>query len=349
MKPRIELCAILLIALVAAAPPAIALDKLRAGKAVATSFPMALMDFGAAQGIFAQVGIALEITAFSGDAKLQQAFAADSIDIGLGSGPAMAFEMKGAPVIVVAAFAGEPRTISLTVLPDSPLKKPADMKGKLIGISTTGSLTEWLAKRLAVAEGWGPQGVRLAALGAGSAMNGALFTKDVDAIMTGTENSLLLEDRGEARIITGMEPYAPDFITHVVFASRALVAKDPDLVARFLQGFFAAMAAAKADKAKAVEALAPVLNESPKVLAQVYDHEVPMLIDDGRIAPKAVSVLKASFIEMGILSETPRDDQLFTTRFVPVTAAPVASGAASAAKPAADTPAPPVKDPNKRY
>ncbi len=304
--------------LVAALARADAADKIRAGKAVATSFPMALLDFGAGNGIFAEYGIAPEIIAFSGDAKLQQAFAAGSIDIGLGSGPAMAFELKGSPTIAVAAFAGEPRTISLTVLPDSPIRKSADLKGEVLGISTTGSLTEWLGKRLAVKEGWGPDGVKLVALGAGAAMNGALFTKDVDAIMTGTENALILVDRHQARIITGMEPYAPDFLTHVIFASTALVAKDPDLVARFLRAFFASMAAAKADKARVVTWLAPLFNESPAVLSDIYDREMPMLVDDGHFDQKAVAVLKDSFIEMGVLDAKPRDDQLFTTRFVPV-------------------------------
>jgi NitT/TauT family transport system substrate-binding protein len=309
------LAAALLVALLSRAEAA---DTVRAGKAVATSFPMALLDFGAENGIFAEYGITPEITAFSGDAKLQQAFAAGSIDIGLGSGPAMAFELKGAPTIAVAAFAGEPRTISLTVLPDSPIGKAADLKGKVLGISTTGSLTEWLGKRLAVKEGWGPDGIRMVTLGAGAAMNGALFTKDVDAIMTGTENALILADRHQARIVTGMEPYAPDFLTHVIFASTALVVKNPDLVARFLRAFFATMAMAKADKGRVVTWLAPLLNENPAVFSDIYDREMPMLIDDGHFDPKAVAVLKDSFIEMGVLEAKPRDDQLFTTRFVPV-------------------------------
>lgn len=293
-------------------------DRLRAGKAVATSFPMALLDLGAEQGIFAKYGIEVEITALTGDAKLQQAFIAGSIDIGLGSGPAMVFAIKGSPTIGVAAFAGAPRTISVTVLPDSPIKVPADLKGKLLAISTTGSLTEWLTKRLAVQEGWGPDGIRMIALGAGSAMNGALFTKQIDAMMTGTENALILVDRGQARIVTGMENYAPDFLTHVVFASNDLFDKNPLLIERFLKGFFASMAFAKANKAKTIEILSPLLNESPTVLDKVYEHELPMLLDDGKFDPKAVAVLKDSFVEMGILDQEPQDDQLFTTRFLPV-------------------------------
>lgn len=314
----IRLAAILALAL-ACARPAAAADAIRVGKAVLTSYPMSIADLGKAKGFFAKYGVDPQITSFSGDARLQQAFAADSIDVGLGSGPAMAFEIKGSPVVAVACFAGPPATISVAVLTDSPIESVGQLKGKLLAISTTGSLTEWLVKRLSVAEGWGPNGIRMAALGAGAAMNGALFTHQIDAMMTGTENASILADRGQARILTGMERYAPDFITHVVFARKQLVATNPGLVARFLKGFFASMRFAEANKAATVAFLAPLLNEKPSVLDKVYDRETPMLIDDGHFDPKAVAVLKDSFIDMGILKTKPADDQLFTRQFTPVT------------------------------
>jgi hypothetical protein len=43
-----------------------------------------------------------------------------------------------------------------------------------------------------------------------------------------------------------------------------------------------------------------------------------MFEDDGHIDPAAISVLKDSFIGMGLVSEKPTDDQLFTTKFLPV-------------------------------
>ena len=314
---RIQALAAFAVAL-ALATPSYAADKLHVGKAVETSFPMTITDFGAANGMFAKYGLDLEITAFTGDAKMQQAFVAESIDVGLGSGPAMAFELKGAPTVAIAAFAGEPRTISLAVIPDSPIKTAADLKGKLVAISTTGSLTEWLVKRLSVSQGWGPNGVRAAALGAGAAMNGALLTKEVDAMMTGTENAFIVVDKGQVRIVTGMESFAPDFITHVVFASNSMIEKKPEIIGRFLQGFFASMQFAKANKAKTVAFLAPLFNEPADVTEQIYDHEMPMMIEDGHFDPKAVAVLKDSFLDMGILDKKPEDAQLFDARFVPV-------------------------------
>src|SRR6185312_1087950 len=118
-----------LAALLVTGGTALAADKIRVGKAVQVSFPMSVLELGVDRGFFAKNNIELEITSFTGDAKLQQAFASDSIDIGTGSGPAMAFELKGAPTIAIAAFAGPPGTICVATTTESPIKTTQDLKG----------------------------------------------------------------------------------------------------------------------------------------------------------------------------------------------------------------------------
>jgi ABC-type nitrate/sulfonate/bicarbonate transport system substrate-binding protein len=68
---------------------------LRAGKAVPESIAFIPLDVGVQGGIFKKHGLNVEITAFGGGARLQQAMAADSIDVRLGSGPEMAYIEKG--------------------------------------------------------------------------------------------------------------------------------------------------------------------------------------------------------------------------------------------------------------
>jgi len=65
-------------------------ETLRVGKAVGVAFSFVPLDVGIRQGLFAQNGIEIESTTFAGDARLQQAMAADGVDIALGSGPSMA-------------------------------------------------------------------------------------------------------------------------------------------------------------------------------------------------------------------------------------------------------------------
>src|SRR5262245_58309673 len=126
----------------ALALPATAAEKIRVGKAVPEAFSFVPLDVGMRLGFFAKHGLEVESIAFAGDARMQQAAAAGSIELLLGSGPAMAFIAKGAPIKGIAAMAGPPLLLAIVVRPDGP-KTPADLKDKKIGVSTAGSLTYW--------------------------------------------------------------------------------------------------------------------------------------------------------------------------------------------------------------
>ena len=300
------------------APQTHAADTVRAAKSVDVAWAFIPLDVGIQQGIFAKYNLDVEGSALTGDAKLQQAMAAGSIDIGMGSGPSMAFAVKGSPVIAVAAFAAEPRNISVVVAPDSPIKAVADLKGKLLAVTTAGSLTDWLAKRIGVQEGWGPDAVRTIALGPFEAFMAALTTHQIDGMMVATEKGYQLEEMKQGRILVGMEKYAPKFHTHVIFATKDMVANKPDVVNRFLKGFFASVAFMRANKEKTSEIAESVLKMSPTVASKTYDYEISMLETDGHFDPAAIDVLKNSFVGMHILDTKPSDDQLFTTKFLPV-------------------------------
>src|SRR5438309_1896471 len=127
----VVLASLLAFALVA---PASA-EKLRVGKAVGEAFSFIPIDIGIRKGIFAKHGIEVESIVFAGDARMQQAMAADSIDIALSSGPAMAFIVKGSPIKGIASMAGPPLLLALVVRPDGP-KTVAEMKGKKVSVST---------------------------------------------------------------------------------------------------------------------------------------------------------------------------------------------------------------------
>src|SRR5580704_11748112 len=148
---------VLLAALLLAATPniAAAAELLRVGKSVPEAFSFVPLDVGMRVGLFRKYGVEIEASSLSGGARLQQALAADSIDMGLGSGPEMSAIQKGSPVKAVAAMAGAPRLLALLVRPDGGVKSIRDLKGKKIGVTTTNSLTAWLVSELSRQQGWG--------------------------------------------------------------------------------------------------------------------------------------------------------------------------------------------------
>ncbi len=322
MTPKCRIATTLAIAsllLAGTAPfPARAADKIRVGKAIDVLWVYTPLDVGIEEGIFAKYGLDVELSVMAGGAKLHQALVGDSMDVGLDGGTGMALAAKGATDIAVAVEAGALNNFSLNVAGDSPIKSAADLKGKILGVASNGSITEWVTKRVSIAEGWGPTGIRTTATGGFEATLAATLNHSIDGFIGGTEAGLRLEEQGRGRVVMSVEKYVPVFISQAVYARQALIRDNPDLVNRFLKGMFASIAYVKANKAKTTEIAAKVLHQTPTVMNKTYDLEISMLSDDGQFDPKAMDVLKDSFIDMGILPGRPNDNQLFTAQFVPV-------------------------------
>ncbi|HEX4192843.1 MAG TPA: ABC transporter substrate-binding protein [Stellaceae bacterium] len=314
--------AVVAAALVAAATlrPADAADTIHVGKAVPTAFTFTPLDIGKREGIFAKYGLDVEIVNFTGDAKLQQGLTAGSVDFGLGSGPGMAFAAKGAPVRAVADYFGAAANIAVIVKAGSPIKTVADLKGKVMAISTVGSLTDWLTQQIALKQGWGQQGIRITATGGGPAMTSAILAGEVDAGMGSYETGLTLEQKHRAHPLVTMDTFEPRFITHVIFARQALIQSKPDTVRHFVDAFFAVLNYMRGHRAQTVAIADDVLHDGKTVLDGAYDREMPIMSKDGTFDPEALKIIKQSWADMKILPSIPRDDQILTRRFVPVKA-----------------------------
>jgi ABC-type nitrate/sulfonate/bicarbonate transport system substrate-binding protein len=311
-------CSVLLVA--ALVVPAGAAEKLRVGKAVAFAWTFTPLDVGMQTGIFAKHGLEIESSAFNGDARMQQGLASDSIDIGIGSGPGMAFMVKGVPAKAVGAMAGVPRNMAVMVGYDSAIKTVDDLKGKKLGVTTVGSLTDWIGKRIGTQKGWGPTGITTVPIGGMPPARAAIKTGQIDGYIGALEVGYHLEEAKEWRVITSATPFVDHFITHVFFAREDAIAKRPQVVKAFLQGWQDTIAFMKSNKDKAVEISAKVVNISPATTARAFDEQIGIFNPDLSFDPKAVEVLKQSFIEMGLLKEIPEDKAMFTTQFLPVKA-----------------------------
>jgi len=308
-------CAVLAVSL---AHPSVAAEKVRVGKAVASAFTFTPLDIGIREGVFAKYGLDVQIVNFTGDAKLQQGLASDAIDFGLGSGPGMAFSAKGNPVRAVAAYFGAPANICVMVKEDSPAKTVADLKGKIMAVSTVGSLTAWLTQRISVHEGWGPDGIKIVATGGGPAMTSAILTGSVDAGMGSYETALTLKEKNRARPLATMDKFVPRFITHVIFARKPLIDSDPKKVGTFVDAFFAVLDYMRAHRDKTIAIADDVLHDGKAVMSGAYDREMPIMSKDGTFDPAALKIIKESWVDLKILDKEPSDDQILTRRFVPV-------------------------------
>ncbi len=308
----------LTIAVVAFLPVAQGAETVRVAKTINVIWALTPVDVGVQQGIFAHEGLDVQITTVAGDPKVIQGIVGGSFDIALASGTSMMFAIKGAPVIGVAALNGAPRNFSLIVGPDSAIKSAADLKGKNLGTATLAGFPEFLARRVSVAQGWGPDAIHTIVTGDAQATMAAMRIGQTDGLIGATELGYSLEELHQGRIVVGMEKFVPRVHTHIVLASQDFLRDHADLTQRFLKGIFQSIAFMKANREQTIALTAPVLHMSPEVVARTYDYEISMMSNDGSFDPAAIDVLKDSFVDLGLLPTRPANDQLFTSRFVPV-------------------------------
>jgi ABC-type nitrate/sulfonate/bicarbonate transport system substrate-binding protein len=299
-----------------AATQAAAQDTLRVGRAIANSWSFVPLDVGMAAGIFAQHGLKIESVSFTGSARLQQGMAANSIDIGLSSGPELAMVAKGAPVIAVGAIVLSPR-MTITVRAGGPIRQAQDLRGKRIGVSTAASLTDWLTRELSRREGWGREGIQAVALGSDAAQIAAMKTDQIDGLVLDVATALRLESAGEGRIVLYFGDIIKDFIQNAAYARRDLVAADPDRVRRFLAGWYETIAYMRAHKEESIRIAMPIVDLPGDLAARGYDQWMEAYSPDGRFDPVALALLAKSFVEMGLLPAEPDMKQLYTEEFLP--------------------------------
>jgi len=318
LQSRLQTAAFALaVAAATLAGPALAQTKVRVGKAQAQNFAFMPADIGEAAGIFRRHGIELEIAALAGDAKLVQAMAANSIDIALGGGPTIAFEVKGAPMLAVAALADAPRTMMLVVAKDGPVKNEDDLKGRMVSVSTVGSLTYWLGQQLSRTHGWGPDGIKLVPLGTTTAQAAALRSHQIDGMVTESSTVLRLVEEGTGRILVRFGERIPDFHTHVIFAGTAFLAAKPDAARGFLKAWLESVQYMRDHRSETIAAAMRIADSSQYVAAANYDEIMPIFNATGRFDAKALEGLARSFVEMGTLRDKPDMRALYTESFLP--------------------------------
>lgn len=309
--------ALVLCALVVGASFAHADDKLRVGKAVAGPFDFVPLDIGLDKGFFKAHGIDVEEVDFDGSAKLQQGLGADAVDVGLGSGPELAFVAKGNTDLAIAVFAGPPNSQVLVVSKDSGVHTVADLKGKKIGLSTVGSLTDWLLRQLSTQQGWGPDGIQGVALGSESGRTASLRAGSTDGMVIDVATATKFAKESGGSIVVHFGTVAPDFIIHAIFATNKAIAERPEVLRRFLVGWFETINWMRSHRDETVTLAAKAMHQDADIVAANYDQTMNDFSTTGRFDAKALAVLAQSFVDMKILPSVPDMSKLYSEKLLP--------------------------------
>ncbi len=293
-------------------------STLNVGKADANASPILPVNVADKIGLFKKHGLDVKIANFTGGSKMAQAMAAGSIDIGVGAGTEMAFVAKGAPIIAVCDDAPPIPFIGIAVPWDSPIHAIGELKAKRIGISSAGSLTDWLARELAQHEGWGPDGVTRVAIGNGAAATIAAFrTHGIDADIAVTSNIFNWEEKKAGRLLVPVSQYVGNIAAGAIYATQHLIATDPDALRGFLAAWLETVDFITTHKAETVEIESEATGYPQSVMAKEYDVTKGMFSKDCKFDAESLRNLKRAFIEQKLVNAPPDMSKLYTEAFLP--------------------------------
>jgi NitT/TauT family transport system substrate-binding protein len=298
--------------------PAFAAETLTVGKAAANTSTMLPANVGAKLGIYAKHGLSVTISDFSGGSKLVQAMTAGSIDIGLGAGPLMALTLKGAPIRAICDSAPPIPFIGIAVPWDSPIHTVGQLKGKTIGFSSSGSLTDWLARELVRTQGWGPAGVNAVSVGNDAAgVMTAFRNHEIDADIIATSNIFAWEEKQQGRLLIPVSSYVGNIGGGVHFATDQIMARKPDAVRSFLAAWLETIDYMRKHKAETVAIESAVSRYSSVVMSKEYDLTIGMFSKDCKFDAQSLANLERSFVDLKLVKTPPNMSTLYTEAFLP--------------------------------
>ena len=299
-------------------PRAGAATTVRVGNSSATAFNFMPLALGIKQGNFAKNGIDVQVVDLGGASKIYQAMIAGSIDMSLAAGTDVPFIMKGVPETGVGAIAITPALLGIVVPWNSPIHTLADLKGKKIGFSTVGSLTQWVAFAAVHKAGLTPNDITGVTDGSTTPPQiAALETGQVDAQVSAVALGWNLEQQKKGRLLASASEFVGPFLLNAIYAQDDFMKKHPDAVRGFLKGWYETVNFMATHRAETVAFETSIDHFSDAVNEKQYDTVMPSLSRDGKFPPDAVAATARSMVDLGMLKTEPDMAKFLTTRFLP--------------------------------
>ena len=304
--------------LVLGARPGLAAEKLVVARSSTSGFTFDPLNIGIEKGIYAKHGLDVQMSVLEGSAKLHQAMLAGALDIGLGAGTDLAFLVKGSPETAVGAIMLGAGIYGLVIGPESNIHSVTDLKGKKIGVSTIGSLTQWLVLRLVQQQTWQREDITIVTVGSDqTAQTAALETRQIDAVMGAAALGWQLETQNRGRLLIPASQIVSNFLMNAAYASNKLVAERPDAIRAFLKSWYETVSYMRANRDETVKLARAIDGFAQGVEERNYDAVMPFMSRDGKFPAEGLEAVRGSFVDLGILPSEPDVSKYVTERFLP--------------------------------
>ena len=214
-----------------------------------------------------------------------QAMLAGGVDFGTATGTAISAAVNGADVRVVFALTDKP---SFDMIAQSNITNVQQMRGKKLGISAPGSLTEILARQILLVNKIPLDQVTMLSLGTSDVTYVALKAGTIDATMLQVPQNLIAQEEGYRKIASGADVYRA--VQGGLTTTKTVISERPEVVTRVIRATQKALRLIRNDKKFAVDFIkGPFLDlgkERDKYADRVYDTALQFYLQSGVVDEK---------------------------------------------------------------
>jgi NitT/TauT family transport system substrate-binding protein len=236
------------------------------------------------RGFFREEGLEVEFI-FMKAIQTVQAMLAGGVDFGTATGTAISAAVNGADVRVVFALTDKP-SFDMIALPN--ITNVQQMRGKKLGISAPGSLTEILARQILLVNKIPLDQVTMLPLGTSDVTYIALKAGTIDATMLQVPQNFIAQEEGYRKIAAGADVYRA--VQGGLTTTKTVITERPEIVTRVIRATQKALRLIRNDKKFTVEFIkGPFLDmgkDRDKYADRVYDTALQFFLPSGAVDEK---------------------------------------------------------------
>lgn len=265
------------------------------------------------RGFFREEGLEPEFI-FMKAIQTVQAMLAGGVDFGTATGTAISAAVNGADVRVVFALSDKP---SFDMISVPSITSLAQLRGKKIGISAPGSLTEIIARQILLANKIPLDQVTMLPLGTSDITWIALKAGTIDATMLQIPQSFIAVDEGYRKLAAGADVYRA--VQGGLTTTKAVINEKPELVTKVIRATQKALRLIRNDKKYAVEFIrGPFLDmgkDRDKYAERVYEAAVGYLSTSGTVDEKLQREMIVTAAQRTKIAQPPAPERVFDFSF----------------------------------
>lgn len=255
-------------------------------------------------GAYEKYGIDAELIYISSGPTVVQALLGGDVVGGIAATNAViAAVLRGAPMVAVLSTANRPYH-RLWVQPE--IKNFDDLKGKILGVTRFGSVTDNLTRMILKKYGL-ENSVQVRQMGGTIEVSSAFQNKQIAGAVT----SSLRVDNMQPRVLAKLEDMGFFYSMDVIAHARDDLKKNPQVVESMVRAYTEGVAAIHFQKERANRTIAKYARlRDPKKIDEIYQDSIVYLEKVPRVEPEAINSILDFMGKKGLALETFADNSI---------------------------------------